>query len=62
MHATCEGQRAWWAYQLLDAGVSHTYQGISLEESQQALSQTLAIIAVTGSGDASRDQEDPRSG
>jgi hypothetical protein len=46
----------WWGYQLLDAGVSYTYQGASLEESQQALSQTLAIIEVTGSGEASRDQ------
>jgi len=47
---------AWWAYQLLDAGVSYTYQGASLEESQQALSQTLAIIYLMSSGDASRDQ------
>lgn len=47
---------AWWAYQFLDAGVSYTYQGASLEESQQALSQTLGIIEVTRSGDASRDQ------
>jgi hypothetical protein len=47
---------AWWAYQLLDAGVSYTYRGASLEENQQALSQALAIIEVTRSGDASRDQ------
>lgn len=47
---------AWCTHQLLDAGTSYTYQGVSLEESQQALSQTLAIIEVTGSGDASRDQ------
>lgn len=44
----------WWGYQLVDAAVSYTYQGASLEESQQALSQALAIIDVTRSGDASR--------
>lgn len=46
----------WWAYRVVDAGVSATYQGASLEEAQQALSQTIAIIKVTGSGAASRDQ------
>jgi len=38
------GTNAWWAYRLLDAGVSFTYQGESLEENQQALGQTLEII------------------
>lgn len=47
---------AWWAYRLLDAGVSHTYQGASLEESQQALSQALAVIKVLGAGKDSREQ------
>lgn len=46
----------WWACRLLDAGLSYTYQGASLEESQQALSQTLAIIEVMRSGNASRDR------
>lgn len=46
----------WWAYQLLDVGLSYTYQGVSLEESQQALTQTLAVIEVMSSGDASRDR------
>lgn len=45
-----------WAYRLLDAGVSYTYQGVSLEENQQALSQALAIIKVLGSNEASREQ------
>lgn len=45
---------AWWAYQALDAGVSYTYQGISLEENQQGLSQTLAIINVAAAQGASR--------
>lgn len=47
---------AWWAYRLLDAGVSYTYQGVSLEENQQALSQALAIIKVLGSSNTSREQ------
>lgn len=47
---------AWWAYRLLDAGVSYTYQGESLEENQQALSQALAIIKVLGANNASREQ------
>ncbi|MGZ5801623.1 MAG: hypothetical protein ACXWJZ_13430 [Burkholderiaceae bacterium] len=47
---------AWWAYRLLDAGVSYTYQGVSLEENQQALSQALAIIKVLGTDKASREQ------
>ena len=34
----------WWAYRLLDAGVTQTYQSASLEESQQALAQSLAVI------------------
>ncbi len=44
-----------WAYRLLDAGVSYTYQGASLEENQQALSQALAIIKVFGNREASRE-------
>ena len=47
---------AWWAYRLLDAGVSYTYQGVSLEENQQALSQALAIIKVLSENNASREQ------
>ena len=47
---------AWWTYRLLDAGVSYTYQGASLEENQQALSQALAIIKVLGTNNASREQ------
>jgi hypothetical protein len=46
---------AWWAYKMLDFGVSYTYQGVSLEESSQALSQSLAIIKASAAPDASRD-------
>ena len=47
---------ACWAYRLLDAGVSHMYQGVSLEENHQALSQALAIIKVLGENNASREK------
>lgn len=46
----------WWAYRLVDAGISYTYQGSSLAENQQALSQSLAIIKALGAGHASRAQ------
>jgi hypothetical protein len=46
----------WWAYRLLDVGFSYTYQGVSLEENQQAISQALAIIKVLGANKASREQ------
>jgi hypothetical protein len=46
----------WWAYRVLDAGVSYTYQGVSLEETQQALSQALAIIKVNNANNATREQ------
>lgn len=47
---------AWWAYRLVDAGVSYTYQSVSLEENQQALSQALAVINVLGTSEVSRNQ------
>ncbi len=50
------GSNAWWAYRLLDAGVSNTYQGVSLEENQQALAQSLEIIKSLASSDVSREK------
>ncbi|CAB1067689.1 hypothetical protein D1AOALGA4SA_95 [Olavius algarvensis Delta 1 endosymbiont] len=38
------GSNALWFYRIVDAGVSYTYQGVSLEENQQALAQSLEII------------------
>jgi len=46
---------AWWAYKILDFGISYTYQGVSLEESSQALSQSLAVIKAAAAPDANRD-------
>ena len=50
------GSNAWWVYRLMDAGVSYTYQGVSLEENQQALAQSLEIIKTLGSSDVSREK------
>jgi hypothetical protein len=47
---------AWWAHETLDAGVSSSYQGVSLEEHRQALSQALAIINVAALANATRGQ------
>lgn len=47
---------SWWVYRLVDAGISYTHQGVSLEEERKALSGALAIITTLGSGDASREQ------
>ncbi|TJY60992.1 hypothetical protein E4T66_10135 [Sinimarinibacterium sp. CAU 1509] len=45
---------AWWAYRMLDAGVSFTYQGVSLEECQQGMAQALATINASAGHGASR--------
>ena len=50
------GSNAWWFYRMLDAGVSYTYQGVSLEENQQALAQSLEIIKALASTDVSREK------
>lgn len=52
--ATLVVSNAWWAYLTLDNAVTRSYQSASLEESQQALSQALAIIKANGSSSPSR--------
>ena len=47
---------AWWAYITVDTGITHTYQAVSFEETQQALSQALAIIKVSSSPTVTRAQ------
>lgn len=44
----------WWAYRTLDAGITHTYQSASLEESQQALAQALAVIKANAAANPSK--------
>jgi hypothetical protein len=47
---------AWWAYITVDTGITHTYESVSFEETQQALSQALAIINVSSSPTVTRAQ------
>jgi hypothetical protein len=56
LSAILVGSNAWWAYQVLDAAVAHDYQGASLEENQQALGQSLAILKVAAAKGAARRQ------
>lgn len=44
----------WWAYQLLDSGVTLTYQQDSLRMNERALSQALAVIKVASGPDPRR--------
>lgn len=37
---------AWWAFQLLDAGVSYTYLSDSLKHNEKALEQVLRLLPV----------------
>jgi hypothetical protein len=46
----------WWAYRLLDAGVTLNYTSVSMEDNKQALNQALSIIPVVTQKDASRDE------
>lgn len=46
----------WWAYRMLDEGITITYLDASLKDNQVALSQTLAILPVVARGEASREQ------
>lgn len=41
------GTNAWWVYHTLDAGVLYTYQGVALEDNQEALQQALAVITAS---------------
>jgi hypothetical protein len=47
---------AWWAFRLLDSGVTLTYTGVSLEDNKKALSQTLAILPIVAQKGASREK------
>jgi len=49
------GTNAWWAYNAIDAGISRTYQGVSLEDNREALRQTIAIISEIAKLNANRE-------
>ena len=46
----------WWAYRLLDTGVTLTYTGVSLEDNKQALSQALALLPVVAEQGVTREK------
>ena len=45
----------WWAYNALDSGITYTYLKISLENNEEALAQTLAVIEAVSQVDATRE-------
>jgi hypothetical protein len=47
---------AWWAFHLIDAGVTQTYMGVSLEDNKEALSQALAILPAVAQKGATREK------
>lgn len=47
---------AWWAINAIDSGITRTYQEASMQDTQQALSQALAIIKASGAPKATRAQ------
>lgn len=48
------GSNAWWAYHAVDAGVTQTYMGVSLDDNKQALAQTLTLLPVVARPGATR--------
>jgi hypothetical protein len=50
------GSNAWWAYRMIDTGVSYTYQQDSLHMNQEALAQTLEVLKIATQPDSSREQ------
>ncbi len=46
----------WWAYRLLDTGVTQTYIGVALDDNKQALAQTLALLPVVARPGVSRSE------
>jgi hypothetical protein len=47
---------AWWAYRLLDAGISLTYSRASQEATSELLSQILAVLPIVAKPGASRSE------
>ena len=44
----------WWAYNSLDAGITHSYSQVSLENNKEALAQSLAVIEAAAQTDATK--------
>jgi hypothetical protein len=47
---------AWWAYRVLDAGITHTYMRASFDTTSETLTQALAILQVVAKPGATRSQ------
>jgi hypothetical protein len=47
---------AWWAYRILDAGVSQTYLRASQDSTAELLSQSLAVLQVVAKPQPSRSE------
>lgn len=44
----------WWAYRMIDSGITHTYLKASFETTNELLSQSLAILPVVARHGAKR--------
>ena len=53
---TLVASNLWWAYRLLDTGVTQTYMGVALDDNKQALAQTLALLPVVARPGVSRSE------
>ena len=51
--AALVASNAWWAYRVLDAGISQTYMRASFDSTNELLTQTLAVLPVVAKPSAS---------
>jgi hypothetical protein len=56
LSATLVVTNLWWAYKVLDAGVSNAYLAVSYEDNKQALAQVIALVPILANGNASREE------
>src|SRR5690606_1206665 len=47
---------AWWTYNTIDFGITHTYAMQTCEEDAQALKQTIALLPVVAAPSSSRSE------
>lgn len=46
----------WWAFRLIDAGITHTYTGVTLDDQKEALTQALTLLPVVARPGVTRDE------
>ena len=49
------GTNAWWAVNAFDTGISRSYERVSLEDNEAALSQAIAVISELANPKSSRE-------